>query len=143
MQKPLPKSENSLLIRTDFSTDSVWSKLRSALEAINEDGFQANLTVIDDVDYAGLSVAQLIELKPSGEQRGEHSFAFLADATSHTNPEHPILVVELRENPGQIFRVIPTELWSVENNLALGNMDFKDFAQSVDADDVFRGWPKT
>ncbi len=100
-------------------------------------------TVIDDVDYAGLSVAQLIELKPSGEQRGEHSFAFLADATSHTNPEHPILVVELRENPGQVFRVIPTELWSVENNLALGNMDFKDFAQSVDADGVFRGWPKT
>jgi hypothetical protein len=39
--------------------------------------------------------------------------------------------------------VIPTELWSVENNLALGNMDFKDFAQSVDADGVFRGWPKT
>ena len=142
MLKPLPNSENSLLIRTEFSNDSAWSKLRSASEALSEDGFQANLTVIDNVDYEGLSVAQLIGLKPSGEQRGEHSFAFLADATSHANPEHPILVVELLENPGQVFRMIPTELWSVENNLALGNIDFKDFAQSVGADGVFRGWPK-
>ncbi len=142
MRKPLPKSENSLLLRTDFSKDSAWIKLRSASEALSEEGFQANLTVIDDVEYEGLSVAQLIELKPIGEQRGEHSFAFLADTTSFTNPEHPILVVELRETPGQTFRVIPSELWSVENNLALGNMDYKDFAQSVDADGVFRGWPK-
>ena len=142
MRKPLPKSENSLLLRTDFSNDTAWIKLRSASEALSEEGFQANLTVIDDVDYEGLSVAQLIELKPIGEQRGEHSFAFLADTTSLTIPEHPILVVELREAPGQTFRVIPRELWSVENNLALGNMDYKDFAQSVDADGVFRGWPK-
>lgn len=142
MRKPLPKSENSLLLRTDFSNDTAWIKLRSASEALSEEGFQANLTVIDDVDYEGLSVAQLIELKPIGEQRGEHSFAFLVDTTSLTNPEHPILVVELREAPGQTFRVIPSELWSVENNLALGNMDYKDFAQSVDADGVFRGWPK-
>lgn len=142
MRKPLPRSENTLLIRTEFSKESAWIKLRCASEALSEEGFQANLTVIDDFDYEGLSEAQLIELKPFGEQRGEHSFAFLADTTSITNPEYPILVVELCEAPGQTFRVIPSELWSVENNLALGNMDFKDFAQSIDADGVFRGWPK-
>jgi hypothetical protein len=33
-------------------------------------------------------------------------------------------------------------MWSVENNLALSNMDFEEFATAVDGDGVFRGFPK-
>jgi len=32
-------------------------------------------------------------------------------------------------------------MWSVENNLSISNMDFSDFADSADADGVFRGFP--
>jgi hypothetical protein len=33
-----------------------------------------------------------------------------------------------------------SEIWAVENNLSLGNMDFEDFAGAVDANGVFRGF---
>jgi hypothetical protein len=31
-------------------------------------------------------------------------------------------------------------MWSVENNLSLANLDFVDFAESVDDTGVFRGF---
>jgi hypothetical protein len=40
-----------------------------------------------------------------------------------------------------MFRVVPQEMWAVENNLSLGNMDFKEFADAVGQDGVFRGFP--
>ncbi|GAB4214988.1 MAG: hypothetical protein OHK0012_14070 [Synechococcales cyanobacterium] len=58
-----------------------------------------------------------------------------------SNPEQPILVVDLIHEPGRTFRVIPGEIWAVENNLSIANMDFHDFANSVDPDGVFRGFP--
>ena len=52
------------------------------------------------------------------------------------------VVVDLYDEPGRTFRVIPRELWGVENNLSLANMDYSDFADNVDADGVFRGFPR-
>jgi hypothetical protein len=49
-----------------------------------------------------------------------------------SHPEHPILVVALREERSRTFRVIPSEMWSVENNLSISNMDFHEFADAVD-----------
>jgi hypothetical protein len=31
-------------------------------------------------------------------------------------------------------------MWGVENNLSLANMDWEDFAATVDEDGVFRGF---
>jgi hypothetical protein len=33
----------------------------------------------------------------------------------------------------------PSELWAVENNLKIANMDWQEFAAAVDEDGVFRG----
>jgi hypothetical protein len=57
-----------------------------------------------------------------------------------TDPEHPVLVVDLYSEPGRSFRVVPSEMWGVENNLSLANMDFEEFADAVDRDGVFRGF---
>jgi hypothetical protein len=38
------------------------------------------------------------------------------------------------------FRCIPAEMWGVENNLNIANMDWEDFADEVDADGIFRGF---
>jgi len=72
-----------------------------------------------------------------------HLFAFLADRLALTDPERPVLVVDLAHEPGRTFRVIPREMWSVENNLSLSNMEFSEFADNVDADGVFRGFSKS
>jgi len=64
------------------------------------------------------------------------------DRVALTDPEHPILVVDLMDQPGRTFRVIPSEAWGVENNLSIANMGFEEFAEAADEDGVFRGFPK-
>ncbi len=66
---------------------------------------------------------------------------FIVDRIALTHPEHPILVVDLYTEPGRTFRVIPAEMWAVENNLSIVNMDFFEFADYVDQDGIYRGFP--
>ena len=133
----LPKTDNALLLRTDFSDDAAWAALCEAVQQPSEDGFTAYVDCISDPAYSELTVEQLVKLAP----KGDPSFAFIADHTTFTNPEQPVLVVDLNDEPGRTFRVIPREMWSVENNLSIANMDYSEFADSVDPDGVFRGFP--
>ena len=93
---------------------------------------------IEHRDYDGLTIEQLLELAAS-----EKSFVFLADSETMTNPEHPALVVDLLHEPGRSFRVIPSEMWSVENNFSLCNMDWEDFADNLDDNGVYRGFDES
>lgn len=54
--------------------------------------------------------------------------------------ENTILCVDLAEHYGDQFRVVPSELWAVANNLFIVNMEFEDFAKAVDSNGVFRGF---
>jgi hypothetical protein len=55
-----------------------------------------------------------------------------------------MLVIELHEEPGRTFRAIPFQSQSIErNNLSIARMDFSDFADAVDIEGVFRGFPET
>ena len=38
--------------------------------------------------------------------------------------------------------VVPGQVWSIENNLSIANMDFFEFADRTDPDGVFRGFPR-
>jgi len=136
--KTLPQTDCSLLLRTDFSDDAAWAALCEAVQEPSEDGFQAHLDCINDTAYDGLTVDQLVASAPKG---GDHTFAFIADRIALTNPERPVLVVDLYDEPGRTFRVIPREIWGIENNLSLANMDYSEFADSTDRDGVFRGFP--
>lgn len=101
--------------------------------------FRANLAFVDDRRYDGLTIERLPQFVP--ESSGP-TFIFLVDRETLTRTDHPILVVDLFDQRGRSFRVIPSEMWSVENNLSLANMDWEDFAGNVDADGVFRGFPR-
>ena len=138
--KKLPKTDDALLLRTDFSDDAAWAALCEAVQGPSEKGFKAFVACVSDPAYDGMTVEQLVALAPKG---GDHSFAFIADRTTFTNPERPVLVVDLYDEPGRTFRVIPREMCSVENNLSIANMDYHEFADSVDPDGVFRGFPQT
>lgn len=141
--KQLLNSEETLLLRTDFSDDVAWSSLCEAVQKPNEDGFKAYVACISDPAYDGLTVEQLIDLAPKGDQRGQHTFAFIADQLTFATPERSILVVDLHDEPGKMFRVIPLEMWSIENNLSIANMDYSEFADNTDPDGIFRGFPQT
>ena len=135
--KPLPDTESSLVLRTDFTDDAAWSRVCSEIqEPVGE--FQAYVECVSDREYDGVQPDQLVALAALGPYRG---YVFVVDRTTLTHAEHPVLVVDLDDEPGRTFRVVPRRMWSVENNLSLANMDFRDFADSVDADGIFRGFP--
>ncbi|GAC1319084.1 MAG: hypothetical protein NVSMB22_01700 [Chloroflexota bacterium] len=135
--KDLPDSENSLVVRTDFSDQVAWARICSEIEApVGE--FRAYVSFVDDPAFDGLGISDLSALGRRGPFRG---FIFVVDRVALTDAEHPILVLDLVDEPGRTFRVVPREMWSVENNLSIANMDFSDFADSTDPDGVLRGFP--
>ncbi len=135
--KDLPDSANSLVVRTDFSDEAAWARICGEIEApVGE--FRAYVSFVSDPDFDGLSISALTSLGQRDPTRG---YMFIVDRISLTDAEHPILVLDLADEPEPTFRVVPREMWSVENNLSIANMDWLDFADSVDADGVFRGFP--
>jgi len=135
--KKIPKTENSLALRTDFSDDRAWETVCAAIdEPVGE--FKAYVDFVSDPEYAGLEAEELPAMPSDDPHR---RFAFIVDHMALSHPEHPILVVDLKDEPGRAFRVIVSEMWGVENNLSIGNMDFEEFADAVDRDGIFRGFP--
>lgn len=141
MTRALPDDGVSLLIRTDFSDDERW---RATVDAASQtwdlgDGMNAvaALSVVDDAAFDGLTLAELADVID-----GPPYYVFLADADTIADQEHSILAVDTSGDSTDFptFRVHPSQMPSVENNLSLANMDFEDFASAVGADGVFRGF---
>ena len=133
--RPIPETDNALVLRTDFSNEAAWEDARSAItEPVGD--FEAHVTFVSDPAYEGISKSDLLHAL-EGTPR---SYLFVVDEKTLTDTEHPILVIDLFEELGRTFRVIPHEMWSVENNLSIGNMDFSEFADAADEDGVFRGF---
>ena len=129
---------HSFVFRTDFTDDAVWSDVSSAISMpVGE--FRAFVKFVDDRRYDGLTVEQLLEFAPEGP---DQTFIFLVDHETVTHPDHPVLVVDLYWQRGRVFRVIPSKMWGVQNNLYLCNMDWEEFANNTDEDGVFRGFPQ-
>ena len=68
----------------------------------------------------------------------DHSFIFIVDQGAFSHPENPILVVDLYAECSRTFRVMPSEMWGVENNLSIANLEFDEFVDAADPDGVFR-----
>jgi len=134
--KTLPVTESSLVLRTDYSDQEAWESVAAAIQRPVGD-FRARVTFLSAPEYDGTTTEQLPSLIPKGFN---YSFMFVVDKVSLAHPEHPILAVDLGVTPCRTFRVIPSEMWSIENNLSLANMDFSEFADAVGQDGIFRGF---
>ncbi len=133
----LSASDETLLLRSDYSDQPAWVEFCRLVEAPYEEGFRAYVTFIDNPVLSGRTLEELTAVAESG---GYQSFFFVADREAISNPEHPILAIDLHEQRGRAFRVIPAQLWAVENNLSHANMDFSSFADAADSDGVLRGF---
>ena len=137
--RSIPDPEHAPVIRTDFADQDIWEQVRAEIQKpVGILRFRAFVEFIDDPHFADLNRDQLLELLPPGYN---HSFIILADRTTILHPEHPLLVIDLFDKPTRDFRAIPGQIQGIENNLSIANMDFEDFADSVDADGIFRGFP--
>ena len=150
------ETNNALVLRIDFSDDASWEALCAAIREpvgvkayvdvgeskahVDVGEFKAYVDFVSDPEYNGMMVEELLSLVPP---ISNHWFFFIVDQLALSHPEHPILVVDLGTEPGRTFRVIPSEMWAVENNLSIANMDFAEFADSTDQDGIFRGFPRS
>ena len=137
--KQLPETENPLVLRTDFSNEAAWETICAIIrEPVHS--FSAYVEFVDDVEYENLGKVQVLERVP---QEYAHCFIIMVDEMATSLPDHPLLIVDLYDDPGREFRAIPSQIQSIENNLSVANMDFEEFAESVDTSGVFRGFPET
>jgi hypothetical protein len=130
----LPRGVESLLVRTHFGDDAAWAAVKDAATAENDDGFCADVRVVDDPAYDGVDWLPLRGAARIATQ--DAAVLFVADADAHSG-HFPIVVVDLAEDR-QPFRCAASQLWAVDNNLNLANMDWEDFADYLDSDGVYR-----
>lgn len=155
--RSLPQSDQTLLVRTDFSDDKVWQEIRSAAsqpgpdfqealglmsevrEAAGEplDEIESNLHIVDDRDYAGATVEQLLE---GFDDTAHQALLIVVDQAAITDPEHAVLIVDLLTERGRTFRALPSCVFEIESNLSIGNMDWEEFVNGVDDNGVYRGF---
>jgi hypothetical protein len=133
----IPDTEYPVVVRTDFTAQAAWDKIRAAIRT-QLDGAEVYVEFVDDPGYAGATKEQLLALLPADYA---HPILFVVDGTTISGADHPILVVDLVDSPGREFRTIPVHVHSIEANLSIANMDYDEFAEAVDAGGVFRGFP--
>ncbi|MEU0543038.1 hypothetical protein ABZ319_24510 [Nocardia sp. NPDC005978] len=132
----------SVLVRTWFGDDNAWKRLVEQVRTPSVEDFVATVMCVDDKAFQDLSPDALTALQPD-----EPLVSFLADEVTLTHPEFPVLAVyvgadEYDEEEGtdtRPFRVVPGALWSVENNINLGNMGWDEISEAADEDRIYRG----
>jgi len=140
--KQLSKTTNPVVIRTDFDNQQAWEAICELLRApVHASGetFYPCVDFLEDSDYRNLTKEELLAIVLRDHA---HSFLFVVDRATIANPDFAILAVDLVESRGRSFRAIPSQIQSIENNLSIANMDFEEFAEAVDKDGIFRGFPR-
>ena len=112
------------------------------------------MIAVDDRDLHGATAETLArDLADHEEVRG---YVLLADhrtmAEASAGGEVSVVYVDLSVTDeedaelfdsylGRSFRCAVAEIASIEANLSIANMDFRDFADAVEGEGVFRGFP--
>jgi hypothetical protein len=131
----LPATGKTPIVRTDFSDDAAWDALWAELST-PADELAADLEFVSDRAFAGVTPETFRSFLPPD---GEISHGFLVDRAALTQPDHPVLAVDLSKRKPRTFRVAAAALAEVDGNLSLGNMGFAEFLTALDPDGVFRG----
>jgi hypothetical protein len=137
-----PNTANPVVIRTDFENQQAWDAICGLIRAPVQEGshtFQAFVQFLEAAEYRNMSAEELLQTLSADYS---HTFLFVVDRASITDPDFPVLVIDLHESRGRSFRAIPTQIQSIENNLSIANMDFEEFAEAVGRDGIFRGFPR-
>ncbi|MFJ1790439.1 DUF6924 domain-containing protein [Kitasatospora griseola] len=138
MSPRLPDGRGAaLVVRTDFADPAAWRRLREALATPSAEGFLPAVIPVDDPAFAGLAPTDLTAQLPPGYR---HPLLVLADRRTLADPELPLLAAHLLDPATPTVRVAAAALWGIENNLAIRNTDFAEFARATGPDGVHRGF---
>ena len=149
---------DKLVVRTHFGDDAAWQAVLAAAaeswgdeDDQDDEGFESTTYPVDDPSLATVSLDQLCDTLASIDEY--LSVVFIADDQTMSHPLHPLLAVNLDDEPnfldeegssfGRQFRIVPRQASGVHVNLTLANMDFTDWAQAAKEtpDGVFLDFP--
>lgn len=157
---PPPSEHDPWVLRTDFSDDSAWSRVRELIAKPELEGgmkFQAYVRFVSEPDYQGMSAEKIVHSLPD-DYPGH--FLFVVDKATLSADDYPVLVIyfgpdsiDIKDHERapkdvplseiQHFRALPHTIRVIENNLSIANMDWEDFESSLDATGVFRGFNRS
>ncbi len=141
--KQLPRTANPLVIRTDFENQEAWEAICASLRSPVREGrytSYAYVELLEETEYRDRTKEELLAAVPEDY---DHSFFLVVDRIAIANPELPILIVDLHDTRGRSFRATPSQIQGIQNNLSIANMGIEEFAEAVDDDGIFRGFPTT
>ena len=97
-ERILPDTKEVLVLRTDFSDDGKWERICKLIaEPTPEDGFKAVVDFLSEKKFGGLESKELL----TGIAKNyKHFFIFIVDSTTIAHKEHPVLCIDLKDNPG-------------------------------------------
>ena len=116
-------AESSPLVRTGTGADDAWRALIHAVRTPSSEGFGAQVEPTSGPRYRGLSPSEIADLNdpvhpaPAIFVADDEALAYLAS----------VVVVVGQE----WFRCVIGQVWSVENNLRLMNMDVSTFLEAL------------
>ena len=137
----LPITKHPLVVRTDYDDQHVWEKICELIRAPVYEGSDTFYAYIDLLDAGELRNASEEDLLARVPNDYPHSFVFVVDRLATHHKDFPILVIDLHDERGRTFRAVPSQIQGIQNNLSIANMDFCEFADNVDSDGIFRGFP--
>ncbi|MFC0541352.1 DUF6924 domain-containing protein [Kutzneria chonburiensis] len=149
---------DKVVVRTHFGDDEAWQAVLALAaeswgddEDADEEGFESTTYPVDDPTLAGASIEALRDTLASIDEY--LSVVFIADEETMRHPLHPLLAVNLDDEPnyldkeesvfGRQFRIVPRQASGLHVNLTLANMDYTDWADTAknSADGVFTEFP--
>ncbi|WP_193752707.1 ribonuclease E inhibitor RraB [Microbacterium testaceum] len=134
----LPRTSDSLLVRTAATPADEWINLVVAVRTENAHGFRAYVQIVDDARWYGATEDDVRSAIPDNDEGA--SVLFIADDITLTTEGSPVLVVDLQKGRPS-FRCVAADLWAVDNNLNIANVDWEDFADEADEQGVYRSEP--
>jgi hypothetical protein len=127
----------SPLVRLDFSDDTRWREAVAAAGAAYEEEFRASVDPVDDPRFDGSTTDAVIA---AFGECAPYLFMF-ADQRTMLDPEMTFLYID-REYRDCPVRCPADQLWGIENNIRLSNMEIRSFVEATGDDGVFRGFPR-
>lgn len=101
----------------------------------NDEGFRTYVEVVDDNAWVGAEWEQVRRAALATDEQA--AVLFIVDSAA-LEPGYPVLVVDLGDLAHEPFRCVASEVWGVDNNLNMANMDWEEFADMAESDGVFR-----
>ncbi|MFI0821066.1 DUF6924 domain-containing protein [Streptomyces sp. NPDC021098] len=128
---------DALVVRTDYSDDAAWRAVVDLLDQPDGQG-EVRTHVVDDRAFSGASPDEVVLSTLAGDPGLE--VVYLADAATMRG-DHSLLAVSTRreelddeidgdnaEELGREFRLLPPLVNQMHVNLAIGHLDFWEFA---------------